>query len=138
MASVTIRQIGYSQRPRNTQTRIGGPNAAFRRRSVKGSMQIEQFAGCFQNLKAVRAAFRYSHCPAIVGCQLFRMPLQESSGTGAQIDGDIPHTPFETGYQFHFSMRRPLVVETSNRTHTVSTGPIDLHDMSRTENTGEF
>src|SRR5450830_1764549 len=63
---------------------------------------------------------------AILGTKNLAMPLQESWRILSQIDGYVEHRPSQTTDQFHFRVRRPLVMQASNYSYLCRVRMIDL------------
>src|SRR5271168_708273 len=81
-----------------------------------------------QRLKAVGKAFGYEQRASVLGGQMLGVPMRERRGTGAHIDGDIPHLAVQAGYELHFRMGRSLEVHAAYSAAPGGVGVIDLDD----------
>jgi hypothetical protein len=66
------------------------------------------------------------------------MPLQESGGTFAQVDRDVPDPPAKAPDHLHFRVRRVLEMHAAHGPGAAGSGVVDLHYLALTQHGPKF
>lgn len=102
----------------------GHPSLGFR--SVWGSMEIQQFAIGFEDLKPMGKPLRNYEHAIFVRNKLSSAPFQIIGAGLSEIYGNIKNPPAQATNKFSLRMGWPLEMQTSNRTDHFCDGAIDL------------
>ena len=92
-------------------------------------MQVQELTLCIQNLKTMSTPFRDDKHTANAATQFFGMPLQKCSGARAKVDGYIPNFAFQAQDEFHFGVRRPLIMQAAYSACCNCFRPVNLNDV---------
>ncbi len=115
IASIALVQDLFPRWPGDSEGRIVPPDAARVVGPEELGDQVKDLGAVFERLESVCAALRHVGHTAVFGRERRRRMFPEGRGGGPKIENDVVDRPPRAADDFHFRMRRKLIVQAPQR-----------------------